>query len=95
MEAVCGVRELGFTITVLPAATAATVGSSARWKGTFQGPKIRQTPRASYTIEGSVPESPAEGSTRTGSAQVSSSARVWSIAPHRYPTSRGTPSVGG
>lgn len=74
--AVAGVRLFGLIIAVLPAAKAATVGSIARWNGTFQGPRIRQTPRASYSTDGLVFGNHGDGSMTWGCTHWSSSSSV-------------------
>ena len=48
--AVAGHRSVSLTMQQLPAAMAAASGPMTRPSGKFQGPRIRQTPRASWTI---------------------------------------------
>ena len=46
-RAVAGHRSVSLTMQQLPAATAAATGPIVRPSGKFQGPRIKQTPRAS------------------------------------------------
>ena len=86
MRAVAGHRSVSLTMQQLPAAMAAASGPSTRPSGKFHGPRIRQTPRASWMICARS-SGLSEGVTSTGAIQASRLSMLRWMLPSTFSTS--------
>ena len=93
-RAVAGHRSVSFTMQQLPAAMAAASGPITSPSGKFHGPRIRQTPRASWTIR-ALSSLLSEGCTSTGFIHSSRCAMLRSMLASTFSTSVMRTSVSG